>query len=418
MNYLFALVDCNTFYASCEKIFRPDLENQPVLVLSNNDGCIISQDKIAKALNIPELISFYKVKDRVGQLGCKVFSSNYELYGDISARVMALLEPYATAIEVYSIDEAFLQVTAEDYQAHGQAIKTMLWKNVRMPVCIGLAPTKTLAKLANRAAKKIARLNGVCVLDTPEKWEWLLARVSARDVWGVGGRLSERLRELNIHSALQLARADRKWLSRKFSVVLERTVQELNGEPCLDLELDPAPRKTIICTRSFSYKITQLEELQQAICSYATRACEKLRRQHGLVQDIWVSLEGFDGQGGRSYRQCFKAMSHLSNDSRQISRVGQQAIAEMYRPGFRYKKCGIGLLDIRTQTYEQTDLFSPRQTQQSRTLMAVMDSINSRYGKQTVQLAGAGLEPKWSMRREYMSPRYTTRWSDIPVARC
>lgn len=418
MNHLFALVDCNTFYASCEKIFRPDLENLPVLVLSNNDGCIISQDRIAKTLDIPELISFYKVKDRVSQLGCKVFSSNYELYGDISARVMALLEPYATAIEVYSIDEAFLQVKTEDYQAHGQAIKTMLWKNVRMPVCIGLAPTKTLAKLANRAAKKIARLNGVCVLDTPEKWEWLLARVPVGDVWGVGGRLSERLRELNIHSALQLARTDRKWLRRKFSVVLERTVQELSGEPCLDLELDPAPRKTIICTRSFSYKITKLEELQQAICSYATRACEKLRRQSGLVQDIWVSLEGFDGQGGRSQRQVFKTLPHLSNDSRQISRVGQQSIAEIYRPGFRYKKCGVGLLDIRTKTYEQTDLFSPRQTEQSRTLMAVMDSINNRYGRQTVQLAGAGLEPKWSMRREYMSPRYTTRWSDIPVVKC
>lgn len=418
MKQLFALVDCNTFYASCEKIFRPDLKHKPVLVLSNNDGCIISRDNIAKSLDIPELVPFFQVEARVKQLGCQVFSSNYELYGDISARVMSLLEPYATAMEVYSIDEAFLQVQAEDYQAHGQAIKAMLWQNARMPVCVGIAPTKTLAKLANRAAKKIPRLDGVCVLDTPAKWEWLLARVPAKEVWGVGSRLSERLKALHIHSALQLAKAEQKWLRRKFSVLLERTIQELNGQPCLDLELDPAPRKAIISTRSFSYKITQLEELKQAICSYATRACEKLRAQNGLTQDIWVSLEGFDQHRGRSVRQTVKTLPHLSNDTRQIAQIGQQAITELYQPGLRYKKCGIGLMDIRTQTYEQADLFNPQQSEKSRALMSVMDNINKRYGKQTVQLAGAGLQPKWSMRRDYMSPRYTTRWSDIPVVRC
>lgn len=418
MNHLFALVDCNTFYASCEKIFRPDLDDQPVLVLSNNDGCIISRDRVAKTLNIPELVPFFQVKARVEQLGCHVFSSNYELYGDISARVMASLAPYATAVEVYSIDEAFLQVRAKDYQAHGEAIKDMLWRDVRMPVCVGMAPTKTLAKLANRAAKNIPRLNGVCVLDTPQKWEWLLARIPTKEIWGVGSRLSERLKVLNIHNALQLARAEKKWLRRKFSVVLERTINELNGHPCLDLDLEPAPRKEIVCTRSFSYKITRLDELQQAMASYASRACEKLRMQQGLTQNIWVYLESFDRQVGYFNRQAVKALPHLSNDTRQISRVGQQAIAELYQPGLRYKKCGIGLLDVRTQTYEQVDLFNPQQTERSRSLMTVMDNINHRYGKQTVQLAGAGIEPKWSMRREYMSPRYTTRWSDIPVVRC
>jgi len=418
MKPLFALVDCNTFYASCEKIFRPDLDGQPVLVLSNNDGCIISRDRIAKTLNIPELVPFFQVKALVEKLGCQVFSSNYELYGDISARVMALLEPYASAVEVYSIDEAFLQVCATDYQAHGMEIKNMLWRDVRMPVCVGMAPTKTLAKLANRAAKKMPRLNGVCVLDTPQKWEWLLARISTQDIWGVGSRLSARLKSLNIHNALQLARAERKWLRKKFSVVLERTIQELNGVPCLDLELEPAPRKEIVCTRSFSYKITELDELLQAIASYASRACEKLRMQQGLTQNIWVYLESFDKQVGYFNRQSVRALPHLTNDTRQIVEVGQRAISELYRPGLRYKKCGIGLLDVRAQTYEQADLFNPQQSEKSRTLMAVMDNINQRYGKQTVQLAGAGLQPKWAMRREYMSPRYTTRWSDIPVIRC
>lgn len=418
MKSLFALVDCNTFYASCEKIFRPDLDGKPVLVLSNNDGCIISRDKIAKTLNIPDLVPFFQVKTQVERLGCQVFSSNYELYGDISARVMALLEPYASALEVYSIDEAFLQVNSPDCQAHGMAIKDMLWRDVRMPVCVGMAPTKTLAKLANRAAKKMPRLNGVCVLDTPQKWEWLLARISTQDIWGIGTRLSARLKTLNIHTALQLARAEQKWLRKKFNVVLERTIRELNGEPCLDLELEPAPRKEIVCTRSFSYKITELDELLQAIASYASRACEKLRMQHGLTQNIWVYLESFDKQAGYYNRQSVKTLPHLTNDTRQIVEAGQGAMAELYRPGLRYKKCGIGLLDVRTKTYEQADLFLPQQQEKSRALMAVMDGINARYGRQAIQLAGAGLQPKWAMRREYISPRYTTRWSDIPVVRC
>ena len=415
---MYALVDCNTFYASCERIFRPDLDDKPILVLSNNDGCVISRDKIAKSLGIPELVPFFQVRDMVSKLGCHIFSSNYELYGDISARVMNLLEPFSTEMEVYSIDEAFLRIHTSDYQAQGKAIKDMLWKNVRMPVCVGIAPTKTLSKLANRAAKKIPRLNGVCVLDTPEKWEWLLERIPTKDIWGVGGRISERLKALNIYNALQLAKADRKWLRRSFSVVLERTIQELNGEPCLDLEVDPAPRKEIICTRSFSYKITELDELQQAISQYADRACEKLRKQNGLTQNIWVYLESFDKRVGYFNRQRLKTLPHLSNDTRQIALLAKQAIAEIYQSGIRYKKCGIGLLDVRTKKYEQVDLFNPQQSEQSRALMDVIDKVNARYGKHTVKLANTGIQPKWAMKRDYMSPRYTTRWHDIPVVRC
>jgi len=415
---VYALVDCNTFYASCETIFRPDLVDKPVLVLSNNDGCIISRNKAAKNLGIPELVPFFKVRALVEKLQCTVFSSNYELYGDISARVMRLLEEVALDMEVYSIDEAFLRVRDNNCKELGQLAKQRLWREIGMPVCVGLAPTKTLAKLANRAAKKIPKLDGVCVLDSRERREWLLARVAPKDIWGIGTRLDEQLRALGIHTALQLVQADPKLLRRRFSVTLEKTLRELNGEPCLDLELEPVPKQQIISTRSFSYRVTELHELQQALSSYAARACERLRRQGGTTARLWVYLESGNAQGGYLHRQTFVTIPCASDDTRVIAQHAAAALPGLFRAGQRYKKCGIGLLDIRTRKYAQQDFFAPQQSEQSRTLMAVMDTVNRRYGRSTLQLAGAGLNPPWAMKRDFMSPRYTTRWSDLPQVRC
>jgi DNA polymerase V len=415
---MYALVDCNTFYASCEQVFRPDLRGKPVVVLSNNDGCIIARNKEAKRLGVPDLVPYFQVREMVEKLGCQVFSSNYELYGDLSARVMRLLEDWAAAIEVYSIDEAFLRLLPGDWPRQGADIKQMLWQQTGIPVCVGIAPTKTLSKLANRAAKKIPKFNGVCVLDSPDKWEWLLARISPKQVWGVGSRITDRLQQLGITTALQLAQADQKWLRRHFSVVLERTIRELNGEPCLDLELETEPKKEIISTRSFSYKVTELKELQQAISSYATRACEKLRKQDGLTQQLWVYLESFDRKIGYLHRQGFVRLPHLSNDTRLIAGSAAEAIVPLFREGLRYKKCGIGLLDVRTRQYEQQDMFVASQSEQSRRLMTMLDAVNKRYGRQTLALASAGIEPPWAMKRDFMSPRYTTRWTDLPVVNC
>ncbi len=415
---MYALVDCNTFYASCELIFNPSLRGKPLVVLSNNDGCIIARNAEAKALDIPGFKPYFQIESKLKRNKVHVFSSNYELYGDISARVMNLLEPFATEMEVYSIDEAFLRLHTDDYQKHGEAIKQTIWQQVRMPVCVGIAPSKTLSKLANHAAKKIPKLKGVCVLDEPHKWEWLLARLTTDEVWGVGRRLSEGLHKLGIHNALQLAQANPKYLRRHFSVVLERTIRELNGEPCLDLDLCPAPRKEIICTRSFAYKVTALEELQQAISLYAARACEKMRKQNGLTANIWIYLESTDKKTGYSRPQRVLRLPFLTNDSRQISSVAASALRELYRPGIRYKKCGIGLLDVRTQKYEQNDFFSPRQSEQSRKVMRVMDRVNQRYGSHSIKLLNSGIDAKWMMKREHMSPRYTTRWSDIPLVKC
>jgi len=419
---VYALVDCNTFYASCETIFRPDLRGKPILVLSNNDGCIISRNAEAKALQMPDLVPYFQVREQAKRLGCRVFSSNYELYGDISARVMHLLEHEAEELEVYSIDEAFLRLPSlashGDYTQQGRRICELLLTQVGMPVCVGVAPTKTLAKLANRAAKKIKRFKGVCVLDSTEKWQWLLARISPKDIWGVGGRITARLQELGITTALQLAQADPKLIRRHFSVVLERTLRELNGEACLDLEQEPAPRKEIICTRSFSYRITELGELQQAISLYATRACEKLRQQQGLTANVWVYLESFDKQVGYLHRQRAIQLPHMTNDTRLIAAMASAALPALYRSGLRYKKCGIGLLDIRTRHYEQQDLFAAQQSLQSRELMQVVDRVNQRYGRHTVQLASTGVQAQWRMKRDFLSPRYTTRWADIPKVSC
>ena len=415
---MYALVDCNTFYASCEQIFNPALLGKPVVVLSNNDGCVISRNAEAKALAIPGMVPYYQVKAALQKHQVKIFSSNYELYGDISARVMQLLEPFASDMEVYSIDEAFLLVHTDDLHAHGKAIKDALWQSARMPVCVGLAPTKTLAKLANRAAKKIGKLNGVCVLDHADKWRWLLARTSPVDLWGVGSRITAHLERLGIRTALQLADSNPKMLRRQFSVVLERTLRELNGEACLDLDLEVAPRKDIICTRAFSYKVSELAELQQAVSLYAARACEKLRLQHGVARQLWVYLERRDPKLGFIQRQQWVQLPCFTDDTRVIAHHAAVAVQQMFKSGLQYRKAGLGLVDIRTRKYEQQDFFAAQQSAQSQELMQMLDRINHRYGKHTLALANAGITPSWAMKRDYLSPRYTTRWGELPVVRC
>ena len=415
---MFALVDCNTFYASCEQIFDPSLAGKPVVVLSNNDGCIIARNAEAKALGIPGMVPYFQLKAQLQQQRVKVFSSNYELYGDISARVMQLLEPFATDMEIYSIDEAFLRVHADDLQAHGTAIKDTLWRSARMPVCVGLAPTKTLAKLANRVAKKSKRFGGVCVLDTTARQRWALARCTPQDIWGIGSRLNDRLAQLGIVTALQLVDANPKWLRRHFSVDLERTLRELNGESCLDLELETAPRKDIISTRSFSKRVSELDELQQSVSAYAARACEKLRAQKGVARLLWVYLERKDVAGAFVQRQRWTELPCYTDDTRMIAQAVSQAVATIFQPGQHYRKAGVGLVDVRTRKYEQRDFFAPEQSEQSQRLMQLLDRINQRYGKHTLALANEGIQPKWAMKRDHLSPRYTTRWNELPVIRC
>ena len=290
---MFVLVDCNSFYASCERVFRPDLRDKPVVVLSNNDCFVVARSKEAKALGIPDLEPFYKVESILRKNKAAIFSSNYPLYGDLSNRVMLTLSRYSPNIEVYSIDEMFLflQGFPQDLKLYSQEIKQRVWQDTRIPVSVGVAPSKTLAKLANWAAKKIPQCDGVCVLDRAHKWEWLLKRVPVTTLWGVAQRQAHRLAPLGIHSAWDLACANPKVVRKHSSVCLERTIEELNGHACLQLEEAPPAKKQIYCTRSFGKKATSLQPVLEAVSLYAARAAEKLRKQNHLALTIHVFIQ-------------------------------------------------------------------------------------------------------------------------------
>lgn len=416
---MYALVDCNSFYASCEQIFRPDLAGKPVVVLSNNDGCLVARNAEAKAAGVPDLVPYFQAKPILDRIGAAVFSSNYELYGDISGRVMEVLGGFAGDVEVYSIDEAFLRLlTDADLHKTGHEIRARVLQWVGVPVSVGIAPTKTLAKLANRAAKKIPKLAGVGVLDTKEKWDWLLLRTPTKDVWGVGSRISGRLEDMGIRTAYQLATADPKWLRKNFSVVLERTARELTGEPCLPLEQDVADKQQIICSRSFGRKATELIDITQATSKYAARAAEKLRAQKGLCESMLVWLEGGPFNGPYYRPQRIVKLECATNDSREIAAAATDAAKAMFKPGLRYRKSGVMLMDLRPYSPDQLDFFQRGQSEQSRSLMTALDAVNGRFGRGTMTLAAQGIERHWEMVRNMKSPAYTTSWTDLPTVSC
>lgn len=413
---MFALVDCNSCYASCEQIFRPDLRDKPVIVLSNNDGCIIARSKEAKRLGIPDLQPYFKLKGFLQQQGVNVFSANFTLYGDISHRVMTTLREYAAEVEVYSIDEMFLSFDGlpDDLKAYGQKIKQRVWRDVRMPVSVGVAPTKTLSKLANHAAKKISRLDGVCLLDTPEKWQWVQARLPVTKVWGVGSRTGKRLNAMGITSILDLARADPKHMRREFNVNIERTIAELNGTPAIDMETETEPRQQIYCTRSFGYKPGDLYSLQTSISAYAARAAEKLREQnsHTKTLQVFISCSRFEEEP--YHGQQVVELPYATDDTRVLCHYARLAVKQLYRPNRVYARAGVGLLDIRSKDFQQQDFFYQTDNPRSEALMKTLDKINRRYGHGSTFIAAEGQKKRWRMRQDFLSPAYTTRWQDIP----
>ena len=414
---MFALVDCNSCYASCEQIFRPELRGKPVVVLSNNDGFIVARSKEAKLLGLGDLQPFFKVEHILKQHNVAIFSSNYPLYGDISHRVMTTLKTFSPEVEVYSIDEMFLNFDGMswDLKDYGQQIKHKLWQDIRMPVGVGIGPSKTLSKLASRAAKTIPKCNGVCVLDEPHKWQWLQKRLPVIQVWGVGKRVAKRLERFNIHSVYDLAQADAKTLRREVSVNLERTINELNGIACYPLEEQPPAKKQIYCTRSFGKKLTELLPIKQAVAVYASRAAEKLRAQNSLVQSIQVFLNTSPFESGYVSRSIVCQTPFPTNDSREIVTAALQGLASIYQPGHRYLKAGVGLLDVCDRSFNQYDLFHQGQSNRSDKVMQVLDKTNLVHGRNALFIGSEGVVQKWAMRQQYKSPAYTTQWSDIPV---
>ena len=420
MERVFALADCNNFYASCERVFQPALEGRPVVVLSNNDGCVVARSNEAKALGIVVGTPYHLNKAMFEANGVAVFSSNYQLYGDMSARVMATLGALAPDMEVYSIDEAFLRLDGfarRDLAAMGLDIRATVLRWTGIPVSLGIAPTKTLAKIANHVAKK-RTATGVFDMRGAAAREPVLADLPVEGIWGVNKRLGARLRALGIRTALELARAEPRRVRQAFSVVMERTVLELRGVACLDLE-DVPPKQQIMSSRSFGKPLTELEPVAEALASYAARACEKLRRQHSKAGGIHVFLatNRFKKEDPQYTNGASAGFDHPTADTAVIIKRSRALLERLYRKGYRYKKCGIMLLDLVPEGHAQEHLFTPREPPRGDRLMRALDGINRSMGPGTVFHAAQGFKRDWRMRCGRRSPRYTTKWGELPAVR-
>lgn len=421
---VFVLVDCNKFYASCETVWRPDLKGRPVVVLSNNDGCVIAMSKEAKAAGVKMGVPAFQINDQIRAGRLVAFSSNYALYGDISARVMRTLEEMAPRVEVYSIDECFLDLTGTeqlaDFATFGHQVRERIQQWHGIGVGVGISSTKTLAKLANRAAKDYPATKGVVDLTDPERQQRLLPLMPVDEVWGIGRRLAARFKAQGIATALDLARCDPESIKRAYSVTVARTVAELQGTPCFGLEESPEPKKQIVCSRSFGARVRTYQAMREAVSSYAARAAEKLRGDGQEAQRITVFLTTSPfAEGPRYSNSASTALAEPTDDTRALIASARRLLETVWRDGYDYQKAGVMLAEFRPAGQQrQADLFSlPAERDVKTALMAAMDRINN-SGAGRVWLAAQG-QPKgsWTMKRRLLSPAYTTRWADIPRVR-
>ncbi|MEQ4531530.1 MAG: Y-family DNA polymerase [Mixta sp.] len=422
---MFALVDVNSFYASCETVFRPDLKGRPVVVLSNNDGCIIALSAEAKALGIKMGEAYFKQRDLLRRYGVACFSSNYALYADMSNRVMTTIEEMSPRCEIYSIDEVFCDLTGvrncRDLSEFGREIRATVLQRTHLNVGVGIAQTKTLAKLANYAAKRWQRQTGGIVdLSNEARQRKLMAALPVNEVWGVGHRVSKKLEAMGIKTVLDLCDTDIRFIRKQFNVVLERTVRELRGESCLALEEFAPVKQEIVCSRSFGERVTEYEQMRQAICSYASRAAEKLRGEHQYCKFIFVFVKTSPHALNEPYYGNSAAVKLLTptQDSRDIIGAAIKCLDAVWREGHRYLKAGVMLGDFFSQGVAQLNLFddhAPRRN--SSQLMQVLDYLNQKNGRGALWFAGQGVQQGWAMKREMLSPAYTTRLSEIPVAK-
>ena len=420
---VFALVDVNNFYVSCERVFDWRLWGKPVVVLSNNDGCVVARSPEIKALGIKMGTPWHKLKDQARQHGIVALSSNYTLYGDMSRRVMTILADFAPRQEVYSIDECFLDVTGiSGLTDHGHQIRSRIQQWVGLPVCVGYAETKTMAKLANHCAKKgLAGAAGVCDLTALGRTarDALLDSIEVGEVWGVGRRLVPQLETMRIKTVGDLRQAEIATIRSKFGVVLERTVRELRGEDCLPIEAVAPDRDQIMASRSFGRPVTELNELKEAVITYVTRAGEKLRRQGSVASSVLVSLRTNPFNDDPQYaRQIVMPLPHPTDDTLALANAAALGIRQIYRSGFRYHKAGVMLMGLMPAGQRQTTLFEDTAAIARRErLNEALDKINGKFGKRTVELAGAGIAKTWSMRTGNRTPAYTTDWEALPTVR-
>ncbi len=420
-----ALIDVNNFYVSCERVFNPSLEGKPMMVLSNNDGCAIARSNEAKALGVKMGEPWFKLKDLARRHGIIAYSSNYALYADMSNRVMEILRGFSPQQEVYSIDECFLDLTGferRDLTDYGLDIRSRIKQWVGLPVCVGIGASKTLAKLANHIAKKNPKFNGVCDSNamTEQEWDAWLARIEVGEVWGIGRKLAPQLNAMGIQSVLDLKRADTATIRSRFSVVLEKTIRELNGTVCIDLEEAPPPKQQILSSRSFGMPVTDLQSLAESVTLYMSRAAEKLRRQQSCAGSVHVFIRTSPFKPDEPYyaNSLTIPLPSPTDDTVKLVRAVLWGLKRIYKPGYRYQKAGVMLSELVPLDQCQGDLFAQTpMTAKSAKLMAAMDSINHSMGRQTVKLAAEGFRQPWKMKQGNRSPGYTTRWGELPVIR-
>lgn len=417
---LYALVDCNNFYASCERLFRPGLKGKPVVVLSNNDGCVIARSNEAKALGIPMGAPAFQWEHVFRKQGVAVFSSNYALYGDLSARVMTVLEDLAPRVEVYSIDEAFLDLSGvADAPGLCRKIRARVGQYTGIPVSIGLARTKTLAKLASRCAKKDPALGGVFDLAGCPDPEAILAAAEVGDVWGIGPRHAKRLLSRGVRTALDFSRLPADWVRKEMTVVGLQTQMELKGISCLPVSSAPVPRRSVLCSRSFGQLVEDKEHLREAVCAFAVRAAEKLRDAGLEAQavQVFTLTPRHREELPQHQGQATVTLPGPTNFTPDIVAATLRGLDEAFRQGFAYQKAGVLLLGLTPASARQRSLLDlpPEERQRQRALMAVVDAVNRRHGRGALRLAiSSAPDRPWHMRQHRRSPRYTTSWDELP----
>jgi DNA polymerase V len=428
---VFALADANNFYASCERVFAPDLEGRPVVVLSNRDGCIIARSNEAKALGIKMGQPLFECQPLIKKHRVAVLSSNYTLYGDLSRRVMAVLAQFTPELEVFSIDEAFLSfagiAAARDRASYARQIRQRVRQWTGIPLSIGVAPTKTLSKIANARAKKDPALAGVLDITdySPAELDALLGTVAVEDVWGIGSHKAAYLTQHGYHTALDLKAASDGWIKKHLTITTLRTVYELRGISCLPLELAPPPKKAIARAKAFGRPVESLEELTEAVAAYLARAAEKLRaqRQKAGQLEIFVQTSHFREDEPRYASAIAMRLPTPTSYTPQLLHYARHLLTKIYRPGYRYAKAGVLLTDFARDDHLQLQLLAGSASEQLATharekkLMAALDAINHKWGRESVRAGASGLAREWQSRPTNVSPRYTTRWAELLTVR-
>ena len=423
---MYALVDCNNFYASCERVFQPKFNGKPVVILSNNDGCVISRSNEAKAVGVPMGVPLFKIKELVKEKNIAVFSSNYALYGDLSNRVMAILGQFSPNLEIYSIDEAFLNfdgMSILDYDMYGVQMKTRIQKWVGIPVCVGFAPTKALAKVANKIAKKFQdRTSGVYTIDTDEKRIKALKWTKIEDVWGIGNRTTKKAKLRNINTALDFIHPQHEsWIRKELGVVGLRLKYELEGKSVLDLEPIPNQKKSIATTRSFPKQISDFDLLRERVATFASICAEKLRKQNSCCHTIIVMLviDRHTIKTSKYYFNMAVTLPYASNSTLTISNVAIDILKKLYfgNENIKFKKAGVIVTEFIPEDQKQFQLFE-EENPKHLALMKSIDSLNKKIGDKKVKLASQNLNLTWNMKQNHLSRKFTTNFKDILEIKC